>query len=430
MEKMVINGMEYFDPDEKKIYGVKVIFRSNIIEVFKNSSEIIFIHEEISSAENYIEPTTYELSYGRQGIYFYGFSVTTTEPEQTQKILNYYNKYNEEVKERRLIKKRMVNEIVSEIEAEVNPMSLNLISMLPDVFFMQSDMIVFINRVWSYEDYDITTGDTDFDEIRELIHIIMEKFNEYCLILIEEYNLQESIANQVAWKLGLNASKEYFAQKFIEELVTFMGVNIADVSSVDEFIDIYCNCPEINSLVIENISLLTYYLMYYEAFDDNSFFPICYRDLSAIIANRMDTIKRKRVANAIRGIHKVSVAEETYTIYDVDMMDGNEFEHFVCKMYSKMGYKAEVTKQTGDQGLDVIAEKGGKKFGIQAKCYSSVVGNSAIQEAVAGQKYYDCDKVIVVTNNSFTNSAIELAQVNNVILWDRNILKEKISELF
>ena len=94
-----------------------------------------------------------------------------------------------------------------------------------------------------------------------------------------------------------------------------------------------------------------------------------------------------------------------------------------------MGYEAQVTKASGDQGIDVIAEKDGFKIGIQAKCYSGSVSNSAIQEAVAGLQYYNLDKTIVVTNSSYTASAIKLAEANGIVLWDRNILTEKISEL-
>ena len=50
-------------------------------------------------------------------------------------------------------------------------------------------------------------------------------------------------------------------------------------------------------------------------------------------------------------------------------------------------------------------------------------------EAVAGAKYYNADKIMVVTNSTFTRSARELAESNNVILWDRSILKEKLEEI-
>jgi len=111
-------------------------------------------------------------------------------------------------------------------------------------------------------------------------------------------------------------------------------------------------------------------------------------------------------------------------------MDGIEFEHFVADLFNKMGYTATVTKASGDQGIDVIAEKEDRKLGIQAKCYSSAVTNKAIQEVVAGLSHYKLDKGIVVTNNYFTDSARELAMSNNIILWDRTMLKEKIAGLF
>ncbi|WP_342590196.1 restriction endonuclease [Clostridium muellerianum] len=77
-----------------------------------------------------------------------------------------------------------------------------------------------------------------------------------------------------------------------------------------------------------------------------------------------------------------------------------------------------------------MAEKNGVRYGIQAKCYSNIVSNSAIQEVVAGISFYKCDKAIVITNNHFTSSAIELARANEVVLWDREMLKQKIGDLF
>lgn len=121
---------------------------------------------------------------------------------------------------------------------------------------------------------------------------------------------------------------------------------------------------------------------------------------------------------------------KTYSIDDVDLMSGAEFENFISILFNKMGFITRITKATGDQGIDVIAEKDELKYGIQAKCYSSQVSNSAIQEVVAGAAFYNCNKAIVVTNNYFTGSAKELADANGVILWDREMIKNKIEELF
>ena len=64
---------------------------------------------------------------------------------------------------------------------------------------------------------------------------------------------------------------------------------------------------------------------------------------------------------------------------------------------------------------------------IQAKCNEGTVGNHAIMEVVAGTKFYNAEQSMVITNSTFTKSAIELAKANGVILWDRQVLIEKLA---
>ena len=92
-------------------------------------------------------------------------------------------------------------------------------------------------------------------------------------------------------------------------------------------------------------------------------------------------------------------------------MDGYQFEEQCAIILKRKHFsKIEVTKSSGDQGVDIIAYKHRKKYGIQCKYYTYPVGNKAVQEAYAGANFYDCDKVIVMTNTTFTRSAIELAE--------------------
>lgn len=115
--------------------------------------------------------------------------------------------------------------------------------------------------------------------------------------------------------------------------------------------------------------------------------------------------------------------EESEPITDVDTMSGVEFERFCMRVLEANGYSdIEDTKATGDQGLDILATRDGVRFGIQCKCYSSHIGNKAVQEALAGKTYYGCHVVAVLTNSYFTSSAIELADKSNVVLWDRDAL--------
>lgn len=107
---------------------------------------------------------------------------------------------------------------------------------------------------------------------------------------------------------------------------------------------------------------------------------------------------------------------------------GHEYEHACAKKLKKQGFtNVQVTKGSGDQGIDVIAHKNGKKYGIQCKYYSSPVGNHAVQEAYAGAKYYGCDYAVVMTNTTFTKSANELAKRIGVQLWENNKIDESSS---
>lgn len=57
-------------------------------------------------------------------------------------------------------------------------------------------------------------------------------------------------------------------------------------------------------------------------------------------------------------------------------MDGLEFEQFCAQLLRDNGFNhVEVTKGSGDFGIDILAEKMGVTFAIQCKCCQSKVGN-------------------------------------------------------
>ena len=112
-----------------------------------------------------------------------------------------------------------------------------------------------------------------------------------------------------------------------------------------------------------------------------------------------------------------------------DYMDGHNFEYYCAELLRKNGFEnVEVTKGSGDQGIDIIAYKDGIKYGIQCKCYASDIGNKAVQEAFSGKTFYNCHVAAVLTNRYFTASAKELAEKNGVLLWDRDKLNRMIEK--
>lgn len=97
--------------------------------------------------------------------------------------------------------------------------------------------------------------------------------------------------------------------------------------------------------------------------------------------------------------------------------NGHEYEYFVAEYLRRSGYsQVTVTKGSGDYGVDVLATKDGIKYAVQCKYYSSPVNLKAVQEVVAGAPCYGCNAAMVVTNSTFTKSAVNLATANGVIL--------------
>lgn len=114
----------------------------------------------------------------------------------------------------------------------------------------------------------------------------------------------------------------------------------------------------------------------------------------------------------------------------VDSMSGYDFEQWCAKLLRRLSFSSvEVTKSSGDQGVDVLAEKGGVRYAIQCKCYSSDIGNHSVQEVHAGKSMYNCHVGVVMTNRYFTPAAKELARITGTLLWDRDALLEMLESL-
>jgi len=111
------------------------------------------------------------------------------------------------------------------------------------------------------------------------------------------------------------------------------------------------------------------------------------------------------------------------TLADVDTMSGLEFEAYVAELFRAQGYKVQMTP-INDYGVDIILQKDGVRTAVQTKRYSKPVNQAAVREAVAGMLRYKCSKSMVVTNNTFTKSATELARSNLCRLIDREHLAQ------
>lgn len=113
----------------------------------------------------------------------------------------------------------------------------------------------------------------------------------------------------------------------------------------------------------------------------------------------------------------------------LEEMEGHEFEYFCAELLERKGFvDVEVTKGSGDYGVDILAEKEGVTYAIQCKRYTMPVGVKAVQEAYAGRDYYDRMVGVVLTNQYFTTPAVEAAKKLKILLWDGGYLESMLEE--
>lgn len=119
-------------------------------------------------------------------------------------------------------------------------------------------------------------------------------------------------------------------------------------------------------------------------------------------------------------------------ITQLSSMDGYRFESFVSDLWRTRGWKTTVTKQSNDNGIDIIALKSdpfSQKHLIQAKCYSSgnkVSSKEVQQYSSLKQQVEGVDAVVIVTTTGFTSQAEKLSSKLNVKLIDGDSLAELI----
>nr|DAY69522.1 MAG TPA: Restriction endonuclease [Caudoviricetes sp.] len=148
------------------------------------------------------------------------------------------------------------------------------------------------------------------------------------------------------------------------------------------------------------------------------------REEKGLLIENIDTLKLQQAY-----LPKIDTVSTLSIEYVDEMQNGLDFEKYFANILDKLGYyDIKITSSSGDFGIDITAYNDDILYGFQCKLYSNSVSNKAIQEAYSGKKHYNCNVVIVVTNNYFTEQAKKQAEETNVILWDRNVLINKLNE--
>ena len=371
-------------------------------------------------------------------------SFFTDDDEKTTQILIYIKYWNHLRKNKLLCALDVVKNasLIATSNTELVNATNNFIEMLPLSVFINPYFYVRFNYRHVGHNDDLVDYFEDFgDRAKELAwnwlssdsrytEYVADVFNEYVSYsnVIRKYiDVQEEYKDSVIKVLFRNVVYEYFSLKW-ESLSKERAENY---STLEDYIMVIRKNYEVFLDDDSSICFLAFYLCKHNFYGQEKY-PDCRIEIDRTIETIEEENKKQRFEQRL--FHKNSIIIDSpnkgLSISDIDLMSGKEFEMFVADMFKKMGYSVNITKESGDQGIDVIAEHNGSLIGIQAKCYSSTVGNYAVQEAVAGGRYYQCNKSMVITNRYFTESAISLASVNEVVLWDRDMIIARLAELY
>ena len=119
-------------------------------------------------------------------------------------------------------------------------------------------------------------------------------------------------------------------------------------------------------------------------------------------------------------------------IDDLNKLSGIEFENLCAKLVSNLGFRVEMTKASGDGGIDIVAFSDlplySGKYIIQCKRYSGTVGEPILRDLYGVITSERANKGILITTGTFTASAQKFSEGKNIELIDGTSLKAMISK--
>ena len=92
-------------------------------------------------------------------------------------------------------------------------------------------------------------------------------------------------------------------------------------------------------------------------------------------------------------------------------LDGWQFEREVGLVFKRMGYKVEVTRGSGDGGVDIIMYKDGLKYIVQCKHYKRPLGPEAVRSLYGVRELFHADRMVMVASKGLTPGSREFVEI-------------------
>lgn len=130
----------------------------------------------------------------------------------------------------------------------------------------------------------------------------------------------------------------------------------------------------------------------------------------------------------VRRRQKMSQLKSMQLASDIDMMNSAEFETYIMTLLKARGYHARRAHHIIDHGVDIIANRGRERIGVQTRRSAHKLDHKTVQHAVAGAQLHRSQATMVITNNYFTERAQQEGALHHCVLIDRDTLTKWIAE--
>lgn len=110
-------------------------------------------------------------------------------------------------------------------------------------------------------------------------------------------------------------------------------------------------------------------------------------------------------------------------------LSGRQFELEIAKLYQGLGYSAEICRQGGDEGIDIILERDSERIAVQCKAHNNRISPSVARDLAGTMLHHKFEHGIIASTNGFTNGTIDFCRNKKIKLISMNEILEMYEEL-
>jgi HJR/Mrr/RecB family endonuclease len=110
----------------------------------------------------------------------------------------------------------------------------------------------------------------------------------------------------------------------------------------------------------------------------------------------------------------------------IDVLDLAQYQKYIRALLTRQGFNLRTPEGSFNLGVDLIAEKDKSRYAVQIKRQTTPISGAIVNDLEREKHRYGCDRSMIISNNYFTDDAVERAGSSGCTLIDRKKLGEWI----